>query len=75
MFVFLYFVDKKGSENARKSGHVFLCLNLSLFSLVFLFSVLVEDEHKFKFMYYLDFNSVFYFVKIGKLICFFKMGC
>ena len=39
------------------------------------FSVLVEDEHKFKFMYYLDFNSVFYFVKIDKLICFFKMGC
>ena len=36
MFVFLYFVDKKGLENARKSGHVFLCLNLSLFSLVFL---------------------------------------
>ena len=39
------------------------------------FSVFVEDEHKFKFMYYLDFNSVFYFVKIDKLICFFKMGC
>ena len=40
-----------------------------------LFSVLVEDEHKFKFMYFLDFNSVFSFVKIVKLIFVFKMGC
>ena len=35
-------VDKKGQENARKSGHVFLCLkSRSVF-----FGVLVEDEHR-----------------------------
>ena len=33
-------VDKKGQENARKSGHVFLCLKSEF---VF-FGVLVEDE-------------------------------
>ena len=36
VFVFLCLVDKKGQENARKSGHVFLCLNLNLCSLEFL---------------------------------------
>ena len=50
MFVFLLnsdlclcLVDKKGQENARKSGHVFLCLKSGF---VF-FGVLVEDEHRF----------------------------
>ena len=38
----LYLVDKKGQENASKSGHVFLCLK---FGSVF-FGVLVEDEHR-----------------------------
>ena len=38
----LYLVDKKGQENASKSGHVFLCLKSgSVF-----FGVLVEDEHR-----------------------------
>ena len=32
----LCLVDKKGQENARKSGHVFLYLNLDLCSLEFL---------------------------------------
>ena len=36
MFLFLCLVDKKGQENARKSGHVFFCLNLDLCSLEFL---------------------------------------
>ena len=36
VFVLLCLVDKKGQENARKSGHVFLCLNLNLCSLEFL---------------------------------------
>ena len=36
MFVFLCLVDKKGQENARKFGHVFLCLNMNLCSLKFL---------------------------------------
>ena len=38
----LCLVDKKGQENASKSGHVFLCLK---FGSVF-FGVLVEDEHR-----------------------------
>ena len=49
MFVFLLeinlclcLVDKKRQENARKSGHVFLCLKSEF---VF-FGVLVEDEHR-----------------------------
>ena len=50
MFVFLLeidlclcLVDKKGQENARKFGHVFLCLkSRSVF-----FGVLVEDEHRY----------------------------
>ena len=43
VFVFLCLVDKKGQENARKSEHVFLCLNLNLCSLEFVFfRVLVE---------------------------------
>ena len=38
----LCLVDKKGQENASKSGHVFLCLkSRSMF-----FGVLVEDEHR-----------------------------
>ena len=49
MFVFLLeidlclcLVDKKGQENASKSGHVFLCLKCgSMF-----FGVLVKDEHR-----------------------------
>ena len=36
----LYLVDKKGQENARKSGHVLLCLKSGF---VF-FGVLDEDE-------------------------------
>ena len=36
MFVFLCLVDKKGQKNARKSRHVFLCLNMNLCSLEFL---------------------------------------
>ena len=51
MFVFVFLleidlclclVDKKGQENLRKSGHVFLCLK---FGFVFL-GALVEDEHR-----------------------------
>ena len=38
----LCLVDKKGQENARKSGLVFLC---SKSGFVF-FGVLVEDEHR-----------------------------
>jgi len=63
--MFLCLVDKKGQENAKKSGHVFLC---SKFGLVFL-SVLIEDEHISKLIYILDFN----FVKIDKLKK--KIGC
>ena len=37
----LCLVDKKGQENARKSEHVFLCLNLNLCSLEFLLKDLV----------------------------------
>ena len=43
----LCLVDKKGQENARKSGHVFLCLKSGF---VF-FGVLVEDEHRSWFIY------------------------
>ena len=66
VFVFLCLVDKKGQENVRKSRHVFLCLK----SRFVFFSVLVEDEHRSKLMYFLDFNFVFCFfefVKIDKL--------
>ena len=38
----LCLVDKKGQENARKSGQVYLC---SKSGFVF-FGVLVEDEHR-----------------------------
>ena len=38
----LCLVDKKGQENARKFGQVYLC---SKSGFVF-FSVLVEDEHR-----------------------------
>ena len=38
----LCLVDKKEQENARKSGHVFLCLKSGFV----LFGVLVEDEHR-----------------------------
>ena len=38
----LCLVDKKGQENASKSGHVFLCLK---FESVF-FGVIVEYEHR-----------------------------
>jgi len=40
------------------------------------FRVIVEDELKSKFKFFLDFNFnfLFYFVIIYKLICFFKMG-
>ena len=48
VFVFLYLVDKKGQENARKSGHVFLCLKSGF---VF-FGVVVEDEYRSKLMYF-----------------------
>ena len=66
VFVFLCLVDKKGQENVRKSEHVFLCLKSGLV----IFSVFVEDEHRSKLMYFLDFNFVFCFfefVKIDKL--------
>ena len=39
----LCLVDKKGQENARKSGHVLLCLKSGF---VF-FGVLVEDVHRY----------------------------
>jgi len=39
----LCLVDKKGQENARKFGHVFLCLTSGF---VF-FGVLVEDEDRY----------------------------
>ena len=49
MFVFLLeidlclcLVDKKRQENARKSGHLFLCLKSGFM----FFGVLVEDEHR-----------------------------
>ena len=38
----LCLVDKKGQENANKSGHVFLCLK---YGFVF-FGVLVEDKYR-----------------------------
>ena len=38
----LCLVDKKRQENARKSGHVFLCLKSGFM----FFGVLVEDEHR-----------------------------
>ena len=66
MFVFLCLVDKKGQENVRKSEHVFLCLK----SRFVFFSVLVDNEHRSKLMYFLDFNFVFCFsefVKADKL--------
>ena len=45
----LYLVDKKGQENASKSGHVFLCLKSgSMF-----FGVLVEDEHRSWFFFFI----------------------
>ena len=44
----LCLVDKKGQENASKSGHVFLCLK---FESVF-FGVLVEDEHRSWFFFF-----------------------
>ena len=52
----LCLVDKKGHENARKSGHVFLCLKYGfVFFVVLVFDeslVLVEDEHGSKLMYF-----------------------
>ena len=60
----LCLVDKEGQENARKSRHVFLCLNLDLCSLEFLL----------KMNWILILFFLFYFVKIDKLIFFFKMG-
>ena len=63
VFVFLCLVDKKGKENVRKSRHVFVCLK---FGFVF-FSALVEDEHRSKLIYFLDFKFFFEFVKIDKL--------
>ena len=58
MFVFLLeidlclcLVDKKGQENASKSGHVFLCLKCgSMF-----FGVLVKDEHRSWFFFIIIF--------------------
>jgi len=47
-------------ENPR---HVFLCLK---FGFVF-FGVLVEDKHRSKLMYFLDFNFVFSYFKFVKL--------
>ena len=49
-------VDKKGHENARKSGHVFFCLNLDLCSLEFLL----------KMNWILILFFLYYFVKIDK---------
>ena len=44
----LCLVDKKGQENASKSGHVFLCLKFESV----LFGVLVEDEHRSWFFFF-----------------------
>ena len=63
--MFLCLVDTKGQENARKFGCVLI------FKIwVCVHSVLVEDEPKSKFMYFLNFNSVVFFFgfKIDKLI-------
>ena len=69
VFVFLYLVDKKGQENARKSRHVFLCLNLGLCSLEFLLNMNTDLNSCIFWILILFF--VFNFVKIDKLICFF----
>ena len=45
-------------------GHVFLCLK---FGFVF-FGVLVEDKHRSKLMYFLDFKFVFLILNLLKLI-------
>ena len=62
MFLFLLeislclcLVDKKGQENARKSRHVFLCLNLNLYSLEFLLKI------NWIFILFFCFNFVFMF--------------
>ena len=56
VFMFLCLVDKNGQENAKKFGCVLI------FKIwVYVHSVLVEDEPRSKFMYFLNFNYVFFF--------------
>ena len=70
VFLFLCLVDKKGQENARKSGHVFFCLNLGSCSLEFLLKM---NTYLNSYIFWiLIFGFLFYFVKIDKLIFFFK---
>ena len=46
----LCLIDRKGEENASKSGHVFLCLkSRSVF-----FGVLVEDEHRSWYLFFFN---------------------
>ena len=59
MFVFLLeidlclcLVDKKGQENARKSGHVFLCLK---YGFVFFLKMNIDLD------VFMNFNFVFFF--------------
>ena len=68
MFVFLCLVDKKGQENARKSRHMFLCLNLDLCSLEFLLKMNLDLNSC---IFWILIFFLFYFVKIDKLIFFF----
>ena len=68
VFMFLCLVDKKGQENARKFGHVFLCLNLGSCSLEFLLKM---NTYLNSYIFWiLIFGFLFYFVKIDKLIFF-----
>ena len=57
VFMFLCLVDKNGQENAKKFGCVLI------FKIwVYVHSVLVEDEPRSKFMYFLNFNYVVFFL-------------
>ena len=68
VLMFLCLVDKKGQENARKFGCVLI------FKIwVCVHSVLIEDEPRSKFMYFLNFNYVVFFFFFGlKLINYLK---
>ena len=70
VFVFLCLVDKKGQENARKSGHVFLCLNLNLCSLEFLLKMdwILIFFFCFNFVFIFNFLFIFNLVWIYNLI-------
>ena len=58
VFMFLCLVDKKGQENARKFGHVFLCLNLGSCSLEFLLKM---NTYLNSYIFWINFRFSFLF--------------